>query len=187
MSRTIVAAAALCFCVGAEIPAQATSEAWSAGVAWQGPSPGDRSLGVNLGRRVSTSRMGSVRVEGAAFAVVGKPVIRACPSASGDPCDGRSVDRIGEMLAVLSIGETTSRGRGHPVVILGAGGYISRATSGSSAGRSGPSGTMAELGLGVRLPPWGAQLRMEATVRRYFGLEPDWDKPAVNLRLVRYW
>lgn len=187
MNRSFVAVAAVFQFMAGNLHGQAAPTTWSAGVAWQAPSPGDRSIGVHLARRVSASRIGGLRVEGAAFTIVGKKVLRACVLDSGGSCDAHSVDGIGEILATVSVGERGKSLHSKPVVLLGGGAYVSRSAAEPGTTRSFLSGMMAEAGVGLRLPPSRARLTLETTIRRYFGLESDWDRSNVNIRVSHSW
>jgi hypothetical protein len=186
MFRVRVLAAVLCLSVVARLDGQTALESWSAGVAWQGPSPADRSVGIHLARRLSTSRVGNLRIEGAAFAAVGKQVGNVCLSPSTGSCEAKTIDRIGEILATLSIGDIGEQYTLKPIILVGAGAYVSRSAPGYNDGMSSPSGIVVEGGGGLRLPPMGAQLRVEMLIRKYFDLTPS-DRPAFNLRLTHSW
>ncbi|MDP1857133.1 MAG: hypothetical protein Q8K82_00600 [Gemmatimonadaceae bacterium] len=97
------------------------------------------------------------------------------------------MDGIGEILATLSVGERGRSLHSKPIILLGGGAYMARSAAESGTTRSFLSGMMAEGGVGVRLPPSKAQLTMEITMRRYFGLESDWDRSSVNLRVTHSW
>lgn len=187
MNRSFVAVATSFLAMAGSLGGQVAPGTWSAGVAWQGPSPGNRSIGVHLGRRVSESRIGSLRVEGAVVTIVGKRTAQVCAYESGIPCEVHNVDGIGELLATVSVGERGKSLHAEPAVLLGGGVYVARTAAESGETRSFLSGLMAEAGVGVRLPPSRAQLTMEITIRRYFGLDSDWDRSSVNIRVSHAW
>lgn len=187
MHRSFCAFATAFLAVAGSLKGQAAPSTWSAGLAWQGPSPGDRSIGVHLARRVSESRIGSFRVEGAVFTTVGKRTLRICAYESVSNCEVHDVDGIGEILATLSVGERGKSLHSKPIVLLGGGAYVARSAAESGTTRSFLSGMMAEAGVGLRLPPSKAQLTMEITIRRYFGLESDWDRSSLNVRVSHSW
>lgn len=187
MNRSFFAVATVFLSMAGGLKGQAAPSTWSAGLAWQGPSPGDRSIGVHLARRVSESRIGSLRVEGAVFTIVGKRTARVCAYESSIPCEVHNVDGIGEILATVSVGERGKSLHSKPIVLLGGGAYVARSAAESGETRSFLSGMMAEAGVGLRLPPSKAQLTMEITIRRYFGLESDWDRSSVNIRVSHSW
>jgi hypothetical protein len=187
MHRSFVAVAASFLAVAGSLKGQAAPSTWSAGVAWQGPSPGDRSIGAHIARRVSESRLGSLRVEGAVFTIVGKRTARVCAYESVSNCEVHNVDGIAEILATLSLGERGKSLHSKPIVLLGGGAYVARHAAESGTTRSFLSGLIGEAGVGLRLPPSKAQLTTELTIRRYFGLESDWDRSSVNFRVTHSW
>jgi len=187
MHRPFVAVATAILAEAGNLEGQASPSTWSAGVAWQGPSPGDRSIGAHLARRASESRLGSLRIEGAVFTIVGKRTASVCAWESGRSCEVHNVDGIGEILATLSVGERGKALHSRPIVLLGGGAYVARSAADAGKTRSFLSGMMGEAGVGLRLPPSKAQLTMEITIRRYFRLESDWDRSSLNVRVSHSW
>lgn len=187
MPKTLVVGLAISASVACLAGAQEPPTRWSAGVAWQGRVPGDRALGLHIARVIATPSFASVRLEAAGFATIGKQVISVCPSSTDASCEGKSVDRVGELLATFSIGETTGRSRSLPVLILGTGAYVSRRNQHWDGDASTPTGGMIEGGLGFALSRGVARTRLEATVRRYYGLQSSWGSSSLNVRLSHHW